>query len=86
MARLTNTQREVLRLMADGWELCHSGGISPTISIQEGGAGKGGRSRSVRSDTWGGLLGRGLLIKAGRGPGLGTVYKLTDTGKIEAAR
>lgn len=83
---LTELQRSTLRRMAEGWELYVSGGLAPRVHIQEGGAGRGGRSITVRSSTWGVLLDRGLIYQAGRGPGLGHVYALTETGKIEAAR
>lgn len=83
---LTDLQRDVLRRMAAGWELYGSGGMAPSFFLQEGGAGEGGRSMTVRSGTWGVLLDRGLIYQAGRGPGLGHVYALTETGKIEAAR
>lgn len=83
-ANLTTAQRRLIVLLADGWELALSGGIDSSAWIQKGGAGRGGESRHVHAGTFNGLWDRKLIEDAGKGPGLGRIYRLTESGRAAA--
>lgn len=68
----------VINMMKDGWELASSAGPDSGAWIQQGGAGRGGASKSIHLNTLYGLYQRGYIERAGKGPGLGTVYRLTS--------
>lgn len=78
--KLSETQREVLRLMSEGWELGSTGGFKPSWWLQEGGIGRGGKTKDVRSTTHLSLLGLGLIEQAAHKFPF-TYYRLTEKGK-----
>lgn len=82
MGKLSETQREVLRLMADGWELGSTGGFEPRYWLQKGGLGKGGETKDIRSTTYLSLLGLGLIEQAAHKFPF-VYYRLTEKGKSE---
>jgi hypothetical protein len=75
---LSKTQRDVIDLMKNGWQLATNGGIDGGAWIQKGGAGRGGESKTVNMQTVHGLYLRGVIRQAGKGPGIGHVYALTE--------
>ena len=79
--KLSKTQLEVLTLMNAGWELAaKGGGFNPGAWIQEGGAGRGGKSKRISLATVHALWKRKLIEDTGYGPGLAHIYKLTPAG------
>lgn len=76
--KLTLFQIEVLAKMRNGWELAHSGGMSPRIWLQENGAGRGGATMTVNSRAFQRLLDL-RYIRLGRvRASLTEVYELTE--------
>jgi len=64
------TQEEILRLMAEGWELGHSTsgwGGGPWGWLQKQGLGRGGETISVRANTAWALMRKGLIKSTGFG-------------------
>ncbi len=86
--RITPNLKETIKLMREGWGLGKSHSFhtsSPKIRvwIQQGGIGKGGKSKNLRKQTIGSLLLLDL-IKAGETAPYGTnttEYHLTEKGK-----
>lgn len=83
--KLSKTQRMVLKMMSEGWEL---GQVTiPTSDrgawLQQGGCGRGGRVMTVHHGTLQALWKRELIMVNKRGfPSI--TYKLTEEGKQEA--
>ena len=63
--KLSKAQQEVLDLMKNGWELGKYGGIDPRYTLQEGGLGRGGKSRSLNYKTVYILFKKGLIKSIG---------------------
>ena len=59
--KISATQQEILDLMANGWELSQSTGIDSWWTIQKGGTGRGGETRTVSSATAYVLLDKGFI-------------------------
>ncbi len=75
--KVSKTQEEVLRLMAEDWELGTTGGFEPRYWLQKGGIGRSGESKTVSSATFFALWDKGLIEKeSAKFPF--TYYKLTD--------
>ena len=80
--RLSKTQREVLRLMAEDWELGRSTGLSTRCWLQKNGIGRVGKTKDVRFTTLFALEGRGLIFGKYKYPTM--KYFLTESGKFYA--
>lgn len=61
--KISKPQMKVLRLMADGWELGVSSGITSRRWLQKNGLGRGGPVEDVRQDVFFALYKKGLLKK-----------------------
>jgi hypothetical protein len=59
--RLGHRQIEVLRMMADGWELGLYRSLHGHWTLQEGGLGRGGETKRVGHPTAFGLYDKGLI-------------------------
>ena len=71
-------QEEILRLMAEGWEMGHSTTIDAYTWLQKGKVGHGGEHRNVHSSTFAALRRRDLIQSTGyRFPT--ETYVLTET-------
>jgi succinyl-CoA synthetase alpha subunit len=77
--KLSERQREVLGLMADGWTACWTGGIGAGAHMQKGKIGYGGESRSLTSQTLHALTSRKLIQRYGSGIG-STHFKISRRG------
>lgn len=77
---LTGKQKEVLKLMADGWELGLDIGISGRYWMQQGGCGKGGESRNLHTNTIYFLIRKNMISRTKREFPL-EHYALTEEGR-----
>lgn len=59
--KLTKTQQEVVDLLKQGWELAIGRDFHGGCWVQEGGIGRGGRARNIRSDTAHALVKKGVV-------------------------
>lgn len=82
--KLSPAQLEVLRLMADGWELGSSVSSQRSSTwLQKGGCGRGGESQTVSANTIAALWNRDL-IEFGERSFPTQTYKLTALGEAHA--
>jgi len=81
MSNLSKIQKDVLKLMASGWELGSTcGGRGPYIhDLQKGGQGKGGQTKKVNANTIDSLHKNKLIISKYGFPT--STYSLTYLGK-----
>lgn len=77
---LTPRQREVLRLMANGWELGCDPGYRGRKWLQRGGIGSGLDTRPVHGQTLDALSHRLLVRQCGTHAGI-MLYELTPAGR-----
>lgn len=77
--KLTSKQQEVLDMMASGWELGSSTTTDGHAWIQQGGIGKGGKSKNVHTGTVQALYDRKLITQKYGFPA--STYTLTDLGR-----
>lgn len=78
--KLSKTQKGVVKLMREGWEIGHRKGFDPSAWIQEGKIGHGGRSKSMLLSTYVALCNAGIIEKCRDGyPS--DAYTLTALGR-----
>jgi len=78
--KLSPAQEEVLNLMANGWELGQSTTYDGRSWLQQGGVGKGGKSKTISANTIHALFKRKLIhSKKYRFPH--RTYTLTELGR-----
>lgn len=78
--KLSKTQKEVVRLMREGWQVGKSVGIKPRAWMQNGGIGRGGESKTLNSNTFFALLDKKLIHETAEKYSI-KKYDLTDFGK-----
>ena len=82
-------RQEVLKLMADGWELASTSGIRDDgrVSLQQGGQGRGGKVVTVSRTVLEAMLRRGEVVKAevpqSRHRFCRTIYRLSTGDKCD---
>lgn len=80
--KLSDAQKEVIRLMREGWELAISYGLYSGSWMQSNGIGNGGNSKDVRFNTASALIDKKLIADNGRSKKLSDKYfSLTELGK-----
>lgn len=80
MNKLSPTQKNVITLMRQNWELGCSHAYGERTWLQFGGIGKGGKSKDIRSSTLKSLKAMNLIVLDRKESGF-SIYALSDTGK-----
>ncbi|MFA5306526.1 MAG: hypothetical protein WC365_03690 [Candidatus Babeliales bacterium] len=80
MVKLTDKQKEVIKLMANGWELGLDIGLTGRYWMQQGGCGRGGESKNIHANTIY-FLNHKKLIKSTKREFPLEHFELTETGK-----
>lgn len=82
MSKLSKSQLELLKLMADGWELGKDATGSSGWWMQKGGLGRGGEAKNVHLTTAHNSYKKGLIKRDDTKPHFpSTHYCLTEKGK-----
>ncbi|MFQ5903837.1 MAG: hypothetical protein ACE5JO_09110 [Candidatus Binatia bacterium] len=77
--KLSSTQLETIRLMKHGWELTDNKTMYGMPWVQQGGSGRGGKSKRIGSRTFQALRKNGLIQPNKHGFPF-TTWKLTKKG------
>ena len=75
--KLSVVQQLIVHQMQNGWDLGFYEGLYPTITLQEGGIGRGGATRQVTIPTFSALRRHGIIEEKERRYPV-TIYTLTE--------
>ena len=78
--KLSSTQKEIIKLMKDGWHLGKSDGLRTSSWLQENGVGRGGKTKYFSVSTFIALYHKGLIECTKTGFPT-SIYSLTDKAK-----
>jgi hypothetical protein len=79
--KISETQRSVLINVKNGYEIGFYNGYQPTVALQYGGCGRGGKSLDFKMNSFNALLIKGLIERNAETSAWNlTRYKLTELG------
>jgi hypothetical protein len=77
--KISNTQKEIITLMREGWEMAKSNTMNARSWIQKNGIGKGGETKNLTVSTFISLCEKGIIEQKEYGFPSST-FKLTELG------